>query len=103
MALAFDTKRKRVVAFGGYCPCDQRKAGARRIRPWRSKLDDTWEYDGSSWTRVATDGPSPRHSGSMVSESKRGQIVLYGGGPHTWSWNGPLARNQVMQRNVASA
>ncbi len=46
-----------------------------------SSMNDTWTFDGSSWSAVALSNPAPavRNSPSMVTLG--GQIVLYGGGP----------------------
>jgi hypothetical protein len=74
--MAYDERRGRTVVFGGF--------GADPGSPF----GDTWEYDGASWTRVATAGPSPRFSTSAVYDAKRRVVTLVGGGPGTWSWNG---------------
>ncbi len=79
--MAYDADRGRVVLFGGFGPGFQ-------------SLNDTWEWDGSSWTLAATSGPSPRGSGVMVYDSARKETLLFGGstgsGPagDTWAWNG---------------
>lgn len=53
---------------------------------------DTWEYDGSVWTRVADTGPEPRMGCGMVFD---GQTTLLFGGKNdsalfknTWEWDG---------------
>ena len=58
----------------------------------------TWTWNGTTWTRVATTGPSPRHDASMVYDANRQRVVLYGGRAgsfpnevfqaDTWEWNG---------------
>ncbi|MFZ4573746.1 MAG: immunoglobulin domain-containing protein [Phycisphaerales bacterium] len=63
-------------------------------------LGDTWEWDGQTWSRVATAGPAPRAGHSMVYDSARGRVVLFGGlgatgnlYRDTWEWgNGQWTR-----------
>ena len=106
-AMAYDAARQRTVMFGG-------GAFPRRQGPW---LTDTWEWDGSRWTQITTEGPTGRAMTAMVYDSKRQQVVLFGGvgmptGPKrlqpsfadTWVWKdrtwrkvadaGPPARNR---------
>jgi hypothetical protein len=67
-AMAYDSARRVVVAFGGSA------IGSSDL------LADTWEYDGTSWTDVATPAsPSPRSRHTMVYDERRGAIVLFGG------------------------
>ncbi len=58
-------------------------------------LGDTWEWDGQAWSRVATSGPAPRAGHSMVYDSARERVVLFGGlgatgnlYRDTWEWSG---------------
>ena len=45
---------------------------------------DTWEFRNGQWQPVETPpGPSPRHRGAMVFDSKRGYSVLFGGQART--------------------
>ena len=80
-----------VLMFGGI-PSD--RSGA-----WPG---DTWLLDGTAWRRVATEGPSGRGRTALAYDSKRRQVVLFGGvsapspGQNgqqtflsdTWLWNG---------------
>lgn len=88
-ALAYDAARGKTVLFGG--------GKFPRTSPWAT---DTWEWDGKQWTQAATEGPVGRVT-AMVYDSKRKQVVLFGGvgeapsrgqpQPHfndTWIWNG---------------
>jgi hypothetical protein len=59
--------------------------------------DDMWEFDGTDWTRLCTGcGPGERTFHSMVYDSARDRIVLFGGSdfPVTthhgdvWEWDG---------------
>jgi hypothetical protein len=55
-------------------------------------LDDTWNWDGTQWTQVASSGPSVRSDQSMIGDGAGG-ILLFGGmglGPYlgdTWLWS----------------
>jgi hypothetical protein len=41
--------------------------------------EDTWEWDGKSWSRFNGAGPEGRSAFAMVYDSKRKKTVLYGG------------------------
>jgi hypothetical protein len=82
--MVYDAQRERVILFGG-----SRGGGAG------GELGDTWEWNGTQWTQVATTGPSARITPSMVYDRARGRIVLFGGLAaantrlnDTWEWNG---------------
>jgi hypothetical protein len=81
-AVAYDSRRERVVLFGGYTDA----AGERR------RLGDTWEWDGRRWQQVDSTGPSPRNGAAMAFDRSRERVVLFGGsaGPsaETWEWDG---------------
>jgi hypothetical protein len=81
-AMAYDPVRRRTVLFGG-----RDESGGQTIR-----LGDTWEWDGSSWIRMSTSGPSARSGAAMAYDPGRRAVVLFGGsgGPRgdTWAWNG---------------
>ena len=65
MGIAYDSDREVVVVFGG-------RTG--------EAFDDTWEYDGASWTQIdTTNSPPARFWHSMVYDSNRQRMVLYGG------------------------
>jgi len=84
MAMAYDSNRAVTVLLGGRIFNGQGMA----------LIGDTWEYDGSSWQKVATTGPSPRENAGMAYDSKRGTVVLFGGEDDngnlsdTWEWDG---------------
>ena len=86
-AMVFDERRGRTVAFGG--------SGSSSPGQPPQRFDDTWEYDGITWTRSQTStAPSARVSPGAVYDSKRGVVIIFGGlGADgflgdTWSWNG---------------
>jgi hypothetical protein len=70
-AMSFDEARGRTVLFGGSV------FGAGGANP--TAFGDTWEWDGASWTQVATTGPSARTDHQMVYDSVRGNVVVFGG------------------------
>jgi hypothetical protein len=82
-AAAYDPRRGRTVLFGGRVTSDRGEV---------ERLGDTWEWDGRRWTKVSTDGPSPRSGAAMAWHPELRAVVLFGGsgGPlgDTWSWNG---------------
>ncbi len=88
-AMAYDSARQRVVLFGG---------DTVDFFGNYSYLGDTWEFNGTSWSLVATGGPSPRSGHSMTYDASTGKVVLFGGGngtgpPYnyfndTWEWDG---------------
>lgn len=61
-----------------------------------------WAWDGTTWTRIASAGPSPRHNASLVYDAARQRVVLYGGRAgafpnetiltDTWEWDGSTWR-----------
>jgi cysteine-rich repeat protein len=88
-AMAYDAARRRVVMFGGNGGNDD------------SPLSDTWEWDGTVWTRRAPAVfPAARSRFGMVYDGARKRIVLFGGyagmapgianafPDDTWEWDG---------------
>ena len=91
-AIAYDPVRDRVILFGGasvqcqnFEPCTMRGT--------------TWEWDGETWTEVATSGPAPRAAAGMAYSAAAGGVVLFGGMSDTfytpdsffddtWVWDG---------------
>lgn len=81
-AIAYDSRRDRVVLFGGYSIAFQ--------------LSDTWEWDGSGWIeKTPSSVPAARGGHTMAYDSARGRVVLFGGQdflytPYadTWEWDG---------------
>jgi hypothetical protein len=85
-AMVYDARRKRTVLFGGM--------GARRGEASAPLFDDTWEFDGTTWTQARVAGPAPRLSPGITYDSKRGLVLLFGGANHErvlndlWAWDG---------------
>ena len=94
--MAYDSLRGVVVLFGG---------NYTAFSP-DSYLQDTWEWDGTAWSRRATDGPSPRYGAAMSFDVDRGVTVLHSGwGPldtgeigalrDTWEWDGQTWKHRA--------
>ncbi|HLQ38766.1 MAG TPA: kelch repeat-containing protein [Planctomycetota bacterium] len=85
-ALAFDAARARTVLFGGL----DFQSGNQVV------FGDTWEYDGTIWTMVATaTSPAARSSHALACDPLRGRLVLFGGADingqmfaDTWEYDG---------------
>lgn len=78
--LAYDAARGRVVLFGGQDP---------------TCLGDTWEWDGSTWTRrVPATSPPPRAVMGCAYDAARNRVVVFSGVcdgsglTDTWEWDG---------------
>ena len=100
MLLAHDTARGVTVGFGGN--------GAPTGRcglPGRGECNDTWVWDGATWTDVTPAvRPSARSAHALAYDATRGVVVLFGGGSleepascgnpatglcgDTWVWDG---------------
>ncbi len=107
-AMAYDSLRGVTVLFGGVNYLD-----------WNgycyTSLDDTWEWDGATWTLRCTGGPIARCSHAMTFDQERGVVVLSGGEEgaicdggsfyaDTWEWNGSTwRRGQAVGPNVRGA
>lgn len=68
-AMAFDVARKTLVLFGGRAGDSDSDA-----------LDDTWEFDGQQWQRVACEArPEALCGAELVFDSVAGRLLLLGG------------------------
>ena len=80
-SMAFDAGRGVTVLFGGYTDVQQ-----------RTRLGDTWEWDGQAWSLRAQTGPDPRNGAALAYDPTQRRVVLFGGsgGPRddTWTWDG---------------
>jgi len=80
-AMTYDESRRVWVLFGGI--------------NGTSLLNDTWEFDGSTWTQVPGVRPSARFGHRMVYDAANARVILLGGQTHrtastysaeTWSY-----------------
>src|SRR5689334_12080019 len=71
-ALAYDSDRGVTVFFGG----EYSEMGGDP-----EYFNDTWEYDGASWKKIAIDGPAPdpRARHAMCYDNTLRQVILFGG------------------------
>ncbi|HEY0882217.1 MAG TPA: kelch repeat-containing protein, partial [Archangium sp.] len=69
-AMAYDVSRARVVLFGG-----QGDGG---------RLDDTWEWDGASWTQLNPLTSPPPSAGHGMAWDPAGERVLVYADGVTW-------------------
>ena len=79
---AFDSKRNRLVIYGG-------------VQDSNRRLEETWEWDGQTWTQFKVPGPGFREGAAMAYDEARGQTILFGGADEkfeilgdTWAWDG---------------
>ena len=82
-AMAFDSTRGVTVLFGGdYIRVVISGNGSVYYQ-------DTWEWNGSTWTNVTPSGTNPSAGGgsSMAFDSARGRGVLFDSN-NTWEWDG---------------
>ena len=92
-AAAYDSARQRVVLFGG-----------RQIMGGTTTLvNDTWEWDGQSWTQVEADGPSPRSDHVMAFDSIRNRTILFGGAASPTTATDRRSFSSVVNRTIPAA
>ncbi|MBM3124909.1 MAG: hypothetical protein FJZ87_07505 [Chloroflexi bacterium] len=84
---AYDSRRNKIVMFGG-------ATGYIGNNQWDYK-NDTWEWDGQTWTRMSPDVyPPARLDHALAYDENRGVIVMFGGLGQsgrlsdTWEWDG---------------
>lgn len=88
-AMVYDEARRQLLLFGG-TGTEGSAVSADR--------NSTWKWDGSTWTRIATTGPSPRYLAAIAYDATRQRVVLHGGQAgvfpnttflaDTWEWDG---------------
>ncbi|MBN2358113.1 MAG: hypothetical protein JXR83_01585 [Deltaproteobacteria bacterium] len=70
-SMAYDSARGRLVLFGGSVDDDH---------GWLHDLDDTWAWDGVSWTHLHSDtSPAARGGAALAYDPARDRVVLFGG------------------------
>jgi len=87
--MAYDPATGNMVLFGGIDGSD-------------SVLNDTWTWNGTTWTEVfPATSPPARISASMAYDPATGNMVLFGGAgtsgdinDDTWTWNGSIWTQQ---------
>ena len=96
-AMAYDDVRHRVILFGGS------NGTLSNFLQY-----DTWSWDGTTWTRVATTGPTARQFHSMAFDRALGRVLLFGGNAggssyygDSWSWDGSAWVNAMPMMSPA--
>ncbi|MCM3871958.1 MAG: kelch motif-containing protein [Pyrinomonadaceae bacterium] len=83
--LVYDGQRRRVVLLDGYRP------------PHQPELGEVWGWDGKRWELLPGSGPAARSLSGAVFDTRRKQIISYGGVGNrgyedlkgdTWAWDG---------------
>jgi hypothetical protein len=85
--MAFDPVHSRIVLFGG---------GVWNSSGFVSEVKDTWTWNGTDWTQVATTGPSARADFQLTYDPRLRRVMLFGGYDYvgdtdlgdSWSWTG---------------
>lgn len=101
-SMVFDPSRGETLLF----------SGGRLVAPFGA-YQDTWTFDGSTWTQLAPAvSPPARPGGELVYDLWRGVVVLYGGTSaspiggsslsDTWEWNG-VTWTQIATPTTAGA
>ncbi len=76
-AAAFDRVRNRVVLFGGYSTTVAVDPDSEREVFTDHLLRDTWEFDGTTWTKTGDSGPDVT-AAVMVYDGTRDEMLLLG-------------------------
>jgi uncharacterized protein (TIGR03437 family) len=82
-AMTYDSVRSQVVLFGGFA-----------LPSGDGDVNDTWVWDGTTWTKLSPQTSPPVSDGSqMVFDSALGQAILFEGGGavfynDVWAWDG---------------
>ena len=84
--MVYDPYRDRVIVFGG------------RPGPL-THYTDTWEFDGSRWSLLASGGGSSSADHAMAFDRLRARAVVFDRNRQTWEWNGTTWR----RRSVATS
>jgi hypothetical protein len=83
-SMSYDREREVAVVYGGYYYDPD----------YRIELDETWEFDGSSWKQIyPAENPGKRSRHSSVYDSKRKTVLIFGGSTgiemnDSWEWDG---------------
>lgn len=95
-AMTYDTARHVTVLFGGVTDAAS-----------LTFSDQTWEWNGATWTQRVTTGPSGRLSHTMAYDPDRNVTVLMGGfvyyeiNDEMWEWNGTSWTQRLISRPSA--
>ncbi len=93
-AQAYDSARDRIVMFGGYL--QTYSADGRTLT--ETPLHDTWEFDGTTWKQILSDGPAVirptleydpvrKQTIMIAAEPTNSTTVMYAWDPANAKWN----------------
>ncbi len=88
-SLAYDPLRQKVLLYGGYA--ERAIATPLVVGDF---FTDTWEWNGTAWTRVIASGSGPgaRRNAALDFNTVKGRVVILGGavfgGGAVWEWTG---------------
>jgi hypothetical protein len=91
-SMAYDAAHQQVVLFGGIATFSGIGGGPELADP--GLLNDTWTWDGSSWTRMNPPTSPPGRFAGTLAPSPDGRLILFGGLTRTsklddtWAWDG---------------
>jgi hypothetical protein len=92
-SLAYDPAVRAVVLFGGLRNCSTASCDVNQ----GSVSDETWVWDGQTWTRqYPASSPPPRFNATLAYDPRNQTVVLFGGSQSgvpidlddTWLWDG---------------
>jgi hypothetical protein len=111
-AMAYDAAAGQIILFGGWGPS----------APSEGFFDDTWTWDGTTWTQqTPATSPPARLGASMAYDAEINELVLFGGEGEngdlsdTWFWDvtswapqatqpdGPMANYSMMAYDAAQS
>jgi hypothetical protein len=78
-AIAYDETRNTLVVHGG-------------LQSPAERFNETWEWDGRTWTKFTSSGPGAREGSLMAYDAARRVMLLFGGAQgmdiqgETWEW-----------------
>ena len=95
-AMAYDSRRRVVVMFGGHEGDGTEVPRGQGSPPAGPARQETWTWDGVNWTpQHPAHSPSARYNPGMGYDETRGKAVLFGGRTgqsvelgDTWTWDG---------------
>jgi hypothetical protein len=88
-AIVYDEQMGKLVLFGQHPNSDQGYSG---------RSPATWTWDGTTWSRINTEsGPRCGDSSSIVYDSARGRLVMFGGHKEVVFHSSPVITNDLWE------
>lgn len=79
-SVTYDSNRDVLVLYGGLIA--------------EKEYQDTWEWNGETWSQLPVEGPGLRESAAMTYDAKNQKVILFGGAQSgtmmndLWEWDG---------------